>query len=286
MTRPPIRALLIDLSGTLHVGTTPTPAAVHALARLRASQIPFRFCSNTSKQSTASLHTSLAAIGFNVKPEELWTSIGAVRRVLDALAITRPYIIASDSAREELQPETTSQGEPLDPDTPYDAVVLAFAPAQLDYSTLNAAFRILASEHHQSSPQIGRPVPLIATHRSLTLQDADARLSLGPGPFISALESASRTTAHVVGKPSRAFFQAVIDSLSLPDADNNGKIAIIGDDVESDLGGGAKELGLWRVLVRTGKYRPGSESRAGVDPPDEVADSFAAFVDSLLGPVN
>ncbi|GJE97246.1 hypothetical protein PsYK624_134620 [Phanerochaete sordida] len=62
-----------------------------------------------------------------------------------------------------------------------------------------------------------------------------------------------------------------------------GKIAIIGYNVETDLGGGAVELGLWRVLVRTGKYRPGDEHRPCVVPPNEVHDSIAAVVESLLG---
>lgn len=35
--------------------------------------------------------------------------------------------------------------------------------------------------------------------------------------------------------------------------------------------------------VRTGKYRPGDECRAGLAPPDEVHASFADFVDALLG---
>jgi hypothetical protein len=36
--------------------------------------------------------------------------------------------------------------------------------------------------------------------------------------------------------------------------------------------------------VKTGKYRPGDEQRAGVHPPDEVCESFAAFVDDLIPP--
>jgi len=34
--------------------------------------------------------------------------------------------------------------------------------------------------------------------------------------------------------------------------------------------------------VKTGKYRPGDEIKAGVVPPDEVYESFAAFIESLL----
>lgn len=43
------RALLIDLSGTLHIGSRAIPRAVESLARLRAAGVPFRICTNTSK---------------------------------------------------------------------------------------------------------------------------------------------------------------------------------------------------------------------------------------------
>jgi len=61
----------------------------------------------------------------------------------------------------------------------------------------------------------------------------------------------------VVGKPEAAFFQMVIDDFGdsskfLVDGElgpsMRSRIAVIGDDVEADLGGGAVELGLWRVL--------------------------------------
>jgi len=43
MTRRRIRALLIDLSGTLHVGAEPIAGAANAIQRLRDHHIPFRF---------------------------------------------------------------------------------------------------------------------------------------------------------------------------------------------------------------------------------------------------
>lgn len=60
-------------------------------------------------------------------------------------------------------------------------------------------------------------------------------------------------------------------------------IAMIGDDVEHDLGGGAAELGLVRFLVQTGKYRPRDEERDayGGLSGGTFAD-FAAVVDHIL----
>jgi ribonucleotide monophosphatase NagD (HAD superfamily) len=92
-SRPFIRAILIDLSGTLHIGSSPTPNAVDALKRLRSAEISFRFCSNTSKESTAELCNRLRKIGFDISSEgasqEMWTSLAAVKRLVDERGLKR-----------------------------------------------------------------------------------------------------------------------------------------------------------------------------------------------------
>lgn len=283
-----IRGLLIDLSGTLHIGTNPTPSAVKALQRLRDAKIPFRFCSNTSKESTSSLTERLRGMGFDVHSDErgreLWTSIGAVTAALHKLGLRRPYYLLSDSARQEIEAGLA----PRDPGSQdaYDSVVIGHDPRSFDYTHLNEAFRLLTGEEGKavSVPGAARPprARLIATHKAKYIEGTSPPgLSLGPGPFVTALEYASGAQAHVVGKPSPEFFQMVIDDMG-PSENSDGAIAVVGDDVDADLGEGAVQLGLWRVLVKTGKYRSGDEHKAGAVPPDEVADSFADFVKSLL----
>jgi ribonucleotide monophosphatase NagD (HAD superfamily) len=133
---------------------------------------------------------------------------------------------------------------------------VGLCPARLDYTHLNTAFRILAREHPTPSPR--QPV-LIAAHTSRFLEAPTGGLALGPGPFVAALEHAvPGVKARVVGKPSRAFFEAVIGDVDAYGyVSGNGahvaapagaRVAIIGDDVEADLGAGACELGLWRIL--------------------------------------
>ncbi len=115
-TRPLIRALLIDVSGNLHVGSHATQNAVEAVHRLRVSGIPFRLCSNASKESTASLVRHLNKIGFNIElpsertgglassdagnkrhgphwRQEVWTSIGGVAQYLRKHGLKR-YVTA------------------------------------------------------------------------------------------------------------------------------------------------------------------------------------------------
>jgi hypothetical protein len=81
--RPRIRAALIDLSGTLFTGSSPTQDAVDALKRLRAVDLPIRFCSNSSKESTAAVCNRMRKIGFELSADsEVWTSLGATSRLL------------------------------------------------------------------------------------------------------------------------------------------------------------------------------------------------------------
>lgn len=78
-----IRALMIDLSGTVHVGDSPTPGAAQAIRRLREAGVPLRFVSNTSKESRSSLLAKLAKMQVDVREAELYTSLSAVRQLVD-----------------------------------------------------------------------------------------------------------------------------------------------------------------------------------------------------------
>lgn len=58
-------------------------------------------------------------------------------------------------------------------------------------------------------------------------------------------------------------------------------VSQVGDDLRNDLGQGARELGLQRFLVKTGKYREGDDKTAEADG-IAVYDSFADLVDAIL----
>lgn len=135
-------------------------------------------------------------------------------------------------------------------------MVVGLAPAFFDYEHLNTAFRILKGENNR----LEQPPWLIATHRAKYIQSSEGKLSLGPGPFVAALENAAgpNILTKVVGKPEADFFKMVIkdfgnlnafgtDGAHSPESPQS-RIVVIGDDVEADLGGGAVKLGLWRVL--------------------------------------
>ncbi|WP_348644068.1 HAD hydrolase-like protein [Mesorhizobium sp. B4-1-3] len=109
------------------------------------------------------------------------------------------------------------------------------------------------------------------------LKDADGQLSLDTGAFVAALEFASGRSPVVLGKPSPDFFLSALGGLRCPPAD----AVMVGDDAESDVAG-ALRAGLGAgLLVRTGKYRPGDETR--FDPaPTAVVDDLAAAADWII----
>lgn len=181
-----LRALLIDLSGTLHVGTQATPGAALAITRLREAGVHLRFASNTSKESRGSLLLKMKDMGMDVREEELFTSLDAVRVLVERRGlrcvpsslthspdpqlslvptVPRPLYLLTESARSDFPSSLP----------PHDSVVVGLAPSKLNYSNLNEAFRLLSSATSKSN------ISLIATHTALYLRDSDGGLSLGPG---------------------------------------------------------------------------------------------------------
>ncbi|GAA93396.1 uncharacterized protein L969DRAFT_19030 [Mixia osmundae IAM 14324] len=256
-----ITAFLIDLSGTLHIGDTPTRDAVRSLERLQATGKPLRFLSNSSKESQRSLAERLRRMGFDIDGADIFTSLSAARQYVNSKG-HKPMLLLSDSAKEDfrhLVPASESE---------CDAVLLGLAPSELHYSRLDDAYRLLSR----------KGTTLIATHRAMFYAAADG-LSLGPGGFISMLEEAAGIEAHVLGKPSKSFFELCL--LSLPDSARKG-VAMIGDDCKADFGQGCDELGMRKFMLRTGKYKAGDETKVEGRSPERIDDDFAALVDALL----
>lgn len=204
---------------------------------------------------------------FEVKKGEVWSSIGALKQLLEEKAvkrcsyifiyfkslclpegkIRRPYLMLEDEVRKEIL-------ESIDDDDaiPHDSVVLGLAPSLFNYENLNTAFRILTRASQVSSSPPEKP-PFMVTHTAKYLRDPDGLLSLSLGPFVATLESASGVEALTIGKPARRFFEGAISTFQLDSEGDGmgGRIVTIGDDIVGDLGEGAVELGLWRVLGRS-----------------------------------
>lgn len=250
-----IKGVLIDLSGTIHVGGRVLPGAVAAVQRLQREGIPFRFVTNTSRKTRQMIHEDMLGFGFSVPIDAIYSAPRAVRRYVEQHAL-RPYLL--------VHPNLLSEFAGLSQDNP-NAVVVGFAQHAFTYAAMNRAFQLLQNG-----------VPLLATGKTRYLQ-GESGLELDAGPFITALEYASGTPALVLGKPSSSFFLGAVSELGCRPEET----VMIGDDAASDVGG-AIAAGLSAILVQTGKYRPGDEGRIDCHEGAAVAPDIGKAVAQLL----
>lgn len=248
-----LQAVLIDLAGVLHIDDQAIPGAVEALQRLRASGLPLRFLTNTTRSPRRRIVSNLQQMGFAIAPEEVQTAVHATRHLVEQRGLRPHYLVHPDIADEIGH----SHAEP-------DAVVLGDAGEYFTYAALNTAFRLLMQ---------GRPLIVMARNRYFREKDG---LTLDMGAYVAGLEYSSGVKAEVVGKPAAPFFLSALEELGV--APENA--VLIGDDLCDDIGG-AQAAGIPGMLVRTGKFRPGDEAHPEIRPAATV-DDFAAAVSRLL----
>lgn len=246
-------AVLIDLSGTLHVEDVCVAGAPAALERLRRNpRYAIRFVTNTTKESVNRLHERLTKLGLEILQSEIFTSLSATKRVIKRDSL-RPLLFLEDAALEEFKDVDTR--EP-------NAVVIGLAPSKFNFICMNQAFRLLLDG-----------AKLIAIHKGRYYRQKDG-LSLGPGPFVEALEYAADVKSEVVGKPVRAFFESALESID--ESLKPEQAVMIGDDARDDALG-AINAGMRAILVRTGKYREGDELKI----PESSRNCVDSFVEAV-----
>ncbi|XP_040277058.1 haloacid dehalogenase-like hydrolase domain-containing protein 2 [Bufo bufo] len=252
--RRALKAVLVDLSGTLHIEDTAIPGAQEALKRLRNAPVTIRFVTNTTKECKQTLLERLRRLQFDISEDEIFTSLTAARNLLEQKNV-RPMLMVDNGALPDFEGIAT--------DSP-NAVLIGLAPEHFNYQSMNQAFRLALDG-----------APIIAIHKARYYKKKDG-LALGPGPFVTALEYATDTKATVVGKPEKTFFLEALRSTGCcPE-----EAVMIGDDSRDDIGG-AQDTGILGILVKTGKYRVGDEAK--INPaPHLTCDSFPQAVDHIL----
>ena len=247
-----IDGLLLDIDGVLTISWEPLPGAVEALARFRDDGVPFRLITNTTTMTRRALARTLRDAGFAVADGEVVTAVVASATYLKERTPGRKVFVLSDGdVAEDLE------GIELVDVRDADVIVLGGAGEGFAYPVINAVFRRLMDG-----------AELVGMHRNLFWKTAEG-WQLDSGAYLMGLEAASGTSATICGKPERTYFASVLSDLGVAAE----RAAMAGDDVQADVLG-AQAAGITGILVRTGKYREGDETRHE-DRPDHVVDSIA-----------
>lgn len=226
------------------------------MSALRAAGLELRFVTNTTARSKPRTLEKLRELGFEVDPAELVTPAALARRHCEQAGHRRVALIMNEEVKGDFEGlEEVEENA--------DAVIMGDLGEQFGFAILNHAFGLVMDG--------GELVALQKNRFWLTGEG----LSLDAGPFVAAIEFATGKEAFVVGKPARGFFDSILADL---EADRE-KVAMVGDDIETDIGG-ALDAGLAAILVRTGKYREDFVRSSGIEASATI-DSVAELPELL-----
>lgn len=260
----PIRALLLDVDGTLWRGRQPAPGLRELFAFMHARGIGYRIVTNSSLKPARYFRDRLTTFGVAVDENAILTSAEATGRYL---ARTLPagahvYVIGEDGLMGAVQ----QAGMVIVPDAggPVAAVVVG-GDRSLTYARLKDAALLLQ-----------RGAQLIGTNPDLVVPTAGG-MAPETGTTLAALTAATGVVPTVIGKPAPWLFAAALDQLGVaPQA-----ALMVGDRLETDILG-AQQAGLRAALVLTGVDGVAAIEQKKIKPDFTVTD-LAALVDLLSG---
>lgn len=243
-----LAGFILDIDGVVLQGSELVAGAKDAVAWLRREGYPFRFLTNTSRKSRRSVVASLGSTGLVVDAEEVVSTTGVAAEWLRRRGLSRLHLLVAEDAREDFADFVQTDDGP-------DAVVVGDMGRRFDFDVLNRGFLSL----HGGAE-------LVALQRNRYWYSEDG-LAMDAGAFVAALEYASGRQAELIGKPSRQYFDAAVEALSVP----RERVVMVGDDPETDIRG-ARDAGLLTMLVETGKHSAADDLHV---EPDWILTSIA-----------
>lgn len=253
-----IKSVLLDLDGVLYVGDLRIRGAVDAVHRLKREGYRLAGVTNTTTQPRSTVAAKLQNFEFPLTVDDIFTPAALAISTIGT-ASARLYV--RDALLEDFSQVKTDSKNP-------EYIVMGDLGGDgYDPATLTEIFN-----HVMNGAKV------LALHKNRFWQKPDG-LHLDIGPFVVAIEYATGQAATILGKPSADFFLGICESLGSSPKES----LMIGDDVESDIGG-AQKAGLKSALVQTGKYREEFAKQMMKDhaiKPTVILPSIADLPDSL-----
>ena len=251
---------LIDLDGVVWLGHEPIEGSADALNALAAEGKPVAFVTNSPRITPAEQARILQDHGIETDPDRVVTA-GSTLLTLAREQVgegAKIYVTGTSGFLSQV----ADAGFDALPADRWDeaAAVLITGHPRFDYNELKAA-----------SMAVRAGAFFAATGRDPTMPMPDG-LWPGTGSILAAVETASGRRAIVAGKPERPIFDAGLAVLDLP---AGSRVAMIGDRLDTDVGG-AQKAGLDGILVTGNDSIP-----PGTDiTPDHEISSLSALLGS------
>jgi HAD superfamily hydrolase (TIGR01450 family) len=229
----PIKCFLMDMDGTIYLGSKLLPGAKDWLALLNAYRIPYYFLTNNSSHSRLEYADKLNGLGLRVSEDQIFTSGEATAIYLNKhFPKARVYVVGVPS----LEGEFKQHGFVLTEDEP-DVVVLGF-DITLTYEKI-----------WKLSDLIVAGKPYIATH-----PDINCPTEKGFKPDIGAMielfaVSTGRRPDVIIGKPYAPIVRSLEEKVGIP----VDQLCMVGDRLYTDIALG--QWGIKTALVLSGETK-------------------------------
>jgi 4-nitrophenyl phosphatase len=255
-----VRALMIDIDGTLLRGPIPMPGLFRFFTFLRARRIAFVVASNNATKTATDYRKRLAGLGVEVNVEQILTAAAATADYLagELSEGARLFVIGEPALHDVL----SQVGFVLvsDAGRPVDAVVVG-GDSTLTYEKLKYAALLL----QRGARFVGtNPDVLCPTEEGLVPE---------AGATLAALEAATGISPTVIGKPARTMFDMAVERMRSEPAET----AVLGDRLETDILGGQR-AGFKTMLVTSGIDDERTILQKGIEP-DLVVSGLDVLTD-------
>jgi NagD protein len=231
-----IRHIVLDMDGTMYLGSTLFPQTRPFLSTLSRFGIGVSLVTNNCSRSRAEYAAHLAEMGIDAEPEAIWTSAHATIFYLHANLpqVKRLFVLGTSGLEDEFR----TAGFDIVAEHP-EAVIVGFDNA-LTYERLAHTAYWIA----QGLPYVAtHPDRVCPTDRPIVLPDC--------GAICALLESATgRRPDAIPGKPNPAMLQSIFAQHGLSPRE----VAVIGDRLYTDIRM-ARDAGAVAVLTLTGETK-------------------------------
>ena len=239
-----IKAVFLDLDGTIYLGSDLIEGAQSFLNRLEEKGIMRFFLSNNSSKSVGQYVEKLRGLGIPASADEILLSTHDLISWLSENSINQTYLVGTEGMREMLE----SVGISTESEEP-QYVVLGY-DTEITYEKLSTA-----------SVHLHRGVPMVASHPDVVCPSPDGGLP-DTGAYMDLFEATTGVRPeHVCGKPNAGMILHKVEELGLrPD-----QCAMVGDRLYTDMEM-AKRAGVHGVLVLSGEATVGDLEVAPQNP--------------------
>ena len=114
-----VKAILIDIAGTLVYGNKPIPGSLKILPYLRNLGLKILFTTNADSRTPTTIHRELVDMGFDILKDEVFTPLIALKEFLKRHKEKKVYFLLSKETRNEFQ----EYKEPIGDEIPSFVVV-------------------------------------------------------------------------------------------------------------------------------------------------------------------